>query len=104
MLKALIDARERIVRRRAIYICWALDDGAILGYKKAKKLIMKLLGGAIAYDEWLEIHHRNKWCNMASEDFRLGRLQWLDHLIKHERTRISRKRNDSRMHFPRRKK
>jgi len=104
MLKALIDARKRIANRETTYICWALDDGAIPGYKKAKKLIMKLLGGAIAYDEWLEIRHRNKWCNMAFEDFRLGRLQWLDYLIKHERTRISRKRNDSRMHFPRRKK
>lgn len=104
MLEALIDARERIANREATYICWALDDGAMPGYKKAKKLIMKLLGGAIAYDEWLEIHHRNKWCNMAFEDFRIGRLQWLDHLIKHERSRIRRKRNDRRMHFPRRKK
>lgn len=104
MLKALIDARERIVRRRAIYICWALDDGAIPGYKKAKKLVMKLLGGATSYNEWLEIHHRREWQDMFYEDFRFGRLQWLDHLIKHERTRISRKRNDSRMHFPRRKK
>lgn len=104
MLKALIDARERIARRRATYICWALDDGAIPGYKKAKKLIMKLLNGVTSYNEWLEIHHCREWQDMSYEEFRQGRLQWLDYLIKHERTRISRKRNNGRMHFPRRKK
>jgi hypothetical protein len=104
MLEALIDARERIASRRATYICWALDDGAVRGYKKAKKLIMKLLGGVVSYNEWLEIHHRNKWWSMSYEEYRIGRLQWLDHLIKHERTRIRRKRNNSAVHFPRRKK
>lgn len=104
MLKALIDARKRISQQREIYVCYALEASGLPRRKKAERLVVALLDGAVTYEEWMARNHPRKYWAMSWNHFREGRIQWLDHLIKNERSRIRRKRNNSAVHFPRRKK
>lgn len=69
-------ARGRIARRTP-YICWALD-----GCKHElvlKKWIRAQLGGIHSYCAWLQFFHPDIY--RRNEDFKQGRLQWIDAMI-----------------------
>lgn len=78
---ALKAARVLIADGSYTYICYALFK--VSGGKYAYR-IMGQLDGCDTYISWMERFHPSIWNTMAYDDFRDGRLQWIDHLISEE--------------------
>lgn len=91
-LEALRKARPLIASGKEIFICQALDT---IGGGKFKHRIMYQLGIDIgndgefySYGTWLKAHHHTTWLRMTQSDIRDGRLQWIDHMIRVERSNL----------------
>ncbi len=89
----LIEARKKIERKQENYVCLAISAVRTLENAHAcdqlKKWILKILGGADTYVEWLQINHRDQCQVMTWNDIRAGRLAWLDWMIPNVDREIS---------------
>jgi hypothetical protein len=80
-LEALRKIRPLIESGQERYICIALLN---TGSNKYIKRIERQLGGEYTYIGWLiTFHPRVRW-RMTDDDFRQGRLQWIDYMIAQE--------------------
>lgn len=98
--QVLIEVRERIASHRNSRVCYAIDDvmrrywfdaSAKRSWKlrrltiKYKARVMRRLGFAASYQQWVCIHHPDDYRRMTTDDFRAGRLQWIDYMISKEK-------------------
>jgi hypothetical protein len=84
-LKALEKVRPLIADGSRRYICFALSQA---GYSKYRGRIQKQLGPHIIYERWLWHEYPETHSSMDREDFRAGRLQWIDYMIAQERKKL----------------
>lgn len=82
---ALIKARSLIASEAKQYICHALQA---TGGKQYTKRIEKLLVPSFSYCGWLAFNHPEVYTRMTEQDFRQGRLQWMDYLIAQEKAKF----------------
>lgn len=82
--KALRKARPLIESGEERYLCFAIFRA--LGRWKYESRISRLLDGMCTYEGWVCDNHRATYMKMKSEDFRVGRLQWIDNMIRLEET------------------
>lgn len=75
-----VKAKQRMKRTNRMYICHCLSLNPTGG--EAAEVIMKRLDGHFTYVSWLEDKYPALCANMSEQDFREGRLQWLDSLIE----------------------
>jgi hypothetical protein len=81
--EVLRKAKEIIVSLKYSWICHAIDH-ATENEKQAKDLkrwIMKCLKDNLTYEGWLIDNHMKVYKTMSGDDFRQGRIQWLDWMI-----------------------
>ena len=88
LVNAFKAARERIAAGVDDYICYALGDVEDWGEVpritcgRAQDLIMDRLDLCLSYESWVHENHCMTYPAMSHKEFREGRLQWLDSLIK----------------------
>jgi len=82
--KALRKARPLIESGEARFMCHALG---ITGGGNFASRISRHLKKCLTYEIWLDKHHREVFLKMTKNDFRDGRLQWIDHMIKMEESK-----------------
>ena len=83
-LQALRKARQLIKNKDHTYICNALN---VVGGGKYANRVNSQLKGCNTYSEWLSVHHPIIYQVMSVQDFRQGRLQWIDYMIAQEKAK-----------------
>ena len=98
--QVLIEVRERIASGHYSKICYAIDsvmasywfDASSKRSRKLRRLtlkyrgrVMRRLDFAASYEQWVCIHHPDDYRRMTTDDFRAGRLQWIDYMISKEK-------------------
>jgi hypothetical protein len=76
-------AHKRIALERDYFVCRAIRNTRGPIEQKAKLIgwVMKMLNGFPTYSEWMRSRHRKEACIMTPENYKQGRLQWLDWMI-----------------------
>lgn len=75
-------AKKRIAGGQNDFICIALGDISTDAALAAEQVVSERLGNTFTYFDWVSIFHPEVYSKMQPDDFKQGRLQWLDSLIE----------------------
>ena len=86
-IRLMKEARKIVKYKKAKFICFAimistLDEEVEDDKNCLFEYIGKLLGESHSYTSWVHKNHPEIFKEMKSDDFRKGRLQWIDWMIE----------------------